>query len=209
MRRIFLSALSITLLHGLAGCEGPAAATGPDAAQPADAADASLPRDLGAVANAADDLAVPNQPDLAVAPDLAGPYVPIDGGPNVSVVELISPALCRWQNGHLLDCQSDQVEITAPATTAVAPVRTEVQLKFSGKCSSTFPIARNLQADSDPPVFFDTLFPKQMLSLRRLDRGAISKVVLTDAYPQWTKVAAYDESCRGWLEITFNLPDSP
>ena len=206
MRTMSLAACTFTLLFTLAGCDDDAGPTQSEAGSIADLAAGPAP-DLAAATNPSEDLAISPPSDLAIGPDLAGPYVPIDGGPNVRIVEVVSPALCQSQNGHLRNCQAAAVTLDAPASMAPAPLHTDVQLKFTGNCSSQFPIARILQADAEPSAFFDSLFPKQQLSLRRLDRGPIAKLVITDAYPTWTSLANYDQSCRSWLEITFNLAD--
>jgi hypothetical protein len=87
-----------------------------------------------------------------------------------------------------------------------APLRTDVQTKLAGNCSTQFDIVISLQADADPATTFNPLQPNRMTAVRRLDGSAIAKLAVTDVSP-FIGAAAYDETCRVWLEIAFNHHD--
>ncbi len=171
-----------------------------------DVADLALPGDVGADLAAPTsfphDLAVPSTPHDLAQP----PYVPVDGGPDVGIVELVSPAVCQHQNGRLVNCDIGTVVLHAPAPAAAAPYMTVLTTKSSGTCSTAYPLELGVQADSDPAVLFNPFNSERMLTLRRLDRAALGTVTV-DNRSAWETKASYHDDCRLWVEVAYNLHD--
>lgn len=164
------------------------------------------------------DLGVPASLDLATEPPIArdlampssvndaAPYVPIDGGSVLGIVELVSPAVCRLENNRLVNCDIGPADLAAPPPTEVAPWLTTVETKTSGDCKFRYPMQLTLQPDDDPLVYFDPLNPSRSITLRHPNRDAIHVLHVRDA-SQWTPYAVYPGSCRVWIEIAFNRHD--
>ena len=202
-RSAFLLTLSLLgCAHLLTGCGGDGSA--PDLGAPA-------ANDLGALpVQARPDLSAsaPDAYDLSVAPgDLAQPpYVPIDGGPGVDIVELVSPGVCQVKNNRLVDCAVGTVHLNPGAPTDPGPWMTVLASKWSQDCSFRYPLALDLVADTDPVVYFDVFNPSRMSTLRRVNRDAIQSLTITNA-SAWEPYGAYPIGCRLWVEVSMNVHD--
>jgi hypothetical protein len=162
-----------------------------------------------ASADMATPVVTPDPPDLGVPSPPANPpppYVPVDGGGRLGIVELVSPAVCASKNGRLVTCDFGQPAVDAPPTTEPSPWSTVVTTHVDGNCSSRYPMELALAADGDPEVYFEPLNPSRAITVRHPDRSRIATLRVRNA-SQWQPYAVYDTSCRVWIEIAFNGHD--
>jgi hypothetical protein len=158
------------------------------------------PTDLASVAPTAIDLS-----ETAAGNPAPGPYEPIDGGPGIDVIELVSPGVCQQKNGLLVECQIGHVALKAPAPAEKAPFMTVLTTHRAGDCSP-YPLELKLQADSDPPVLFNPFNSKREITIRRLDRGSIGALIVENS-SAWESKAAYHTNCRLWVDTALNKHD--
>jgi len=194
----------LVALHASTGCHSKVAPSPDLGTAPADAAMPPV---------AARDLAVELPPpvrDLSLTlpvADLAQGYTPIDGGPGIDVVELVSPAVCQTRFDHRLgDCKIGVVQLHAPPPMDAAPWMTELRTMRSGDCSTRYPLELKLQADSDPPIYFNPFNSSRMITVRHPNRSAIDTLTISNS-SAWESTAIYSESCRLWVEVALNLHD--
>jgi hypothetical protein len=170
--------------------------------------------DLGTEVDAAGDGAdagVPVSPDASEV-DGATP-VPPDAAPladaaslPAGAIAIVSPDVCTLVNHHLRDCDFGPVTVTAPAPPAANPVKTVVRAHKAGDCSTQFEFAVRLSASGVDAI--DTrLFLDPDPALRRDDGSPIDALTVEDVSP-FAGVPVYDETCRVWLEVDWNLPDA-
>jgi hypothetical protein len=178
----------------------------------ADDADASRDLATPVVADMATPVVTPDPFDLAMpssSPDAhppAPPYVPVDGGGTLGVVELVSPAVCATKDGFLVKCDFGQPAVAAPLTTDPSPWSTTVTTHEDGNCTSRYPMELALVADADPEVYFEPFNPSLAITVRHPDRSRIATLHVRNA-SKWQPYAAYDTSCRIWIEVAFNAHD--
>lgn len=175
----------------------------------------SVPQDLSVPKgepNSVPDLAVLEMQDdmsakVATTVDLLpAPYVPIDGGPGIDIIELVSAGTCEQQNGRLVGCHVGHIVLKAPPPSENGPFMTVLHTEVRGNCSTPYPFEYSVQADNDPLVLFNPFNSSRMLTTRRVDRGAIGTLTV-DNTSVWESKAAYEISCRIWLQVELNKQD--
>jgi hypothetical protein len=118
----------------------------------------------------------------------------------------VSPARCETKNAHLVNCHMGNVVLRAPAPSDATPYLTVLQTRTQGNCSINYPLEMKLQADADPQVLFGPFNSTRMITLRRLDRGAITALTAENS-SAWEALASYHDDCRVWIEVALNRHD--
>ena len=125
-------------------------------------------------------------------------------GPN-ALIDLISLNTCTRGPARLTSCNIPSLAIKPPLTDTAVPLRTVALIKKTGTCTTNFPLAVSVQADTAEAriIRFSDTAPERL----RLSGGsALGVLHLADA-TTWTKHAAFDPSCQIQLDVSFNEPD--
>lgn len=74
-------------------------------------------------------------------------------------------------------------------------------------CKLVYPLELELQADTDPAIYYQVFDARRMLTVRRVNRDAIRALTIANS-SAWEPVAVYPLGCRLWVEVSFNLHDT-
>ncbi|MBZ4398600.1 hypothetical protein OWM54_24350 [Myxococcus sp. MISCRS1] len=122
-----------------------------------------------------------------------------------SVVDLISPSRCTLSGGRLTRCAIPTQTLNATPFTSAVPLRTTVRRVLTGNCSTQYPLEVTLTPPGNAGTRYTFLGTPELV-LRDLDRELIASLELKDSSP-WTNAAAFNETCRVSLNITWNEVD--
>lgn len=119
---------------------------------------------------------------------------------------IVSPDTCTHAEGRLYACAVAPTAFTAPSLDVSAvPLRTVLQRRRQGDCSSPMALSVQATADNLPPVSFHVTEDDHM-ALRHKDGTAVQVIALQDASSA-TRFASFNDSCRLGVDITWNEPD--
>ncbi|AGC48861.1 hypothetical protein MYSTI_07589 [Myxococcus stipitatus DSM 14675] len=122
-----------------------------------------------------------------------------------STVDLISPARCTQSGGRLTRCSIPTQTLDATPFTSAVPLRTTLRRVMSGNCSTQYPLEVTLTPPGNSGTRY-TFMSTADVVLRDLDRALIPSLELRDS-SSWTNVAAFNDTCRVSLSITWNEVD--
>ncbi|WP_338863082.1 hypothetical protein [Myxococcus stipitatus] len=122
-----------------------------------------------------------------------------------SSVDLISPARCTQSGGRLTRCAIPTQTLNATPFTSAVPLRTTVRRVMSGNCSTQYPLEVTLTPPGNAGTRYTFMSTAEVI-VRDLDRALIPSMELRDS-SSWTNVAAFNDTCRASLSITWNEVD--
>ncbi|MCP3166430.1 hypothetical protein [Myxococcus qinghaiensis] len=122
-----------------------------------------------------------------------------------TTVDLISPSHCTMGNGRLSRCSIPTQTLTATDFATAVPLRTILRRVMTGNCSTQFPLEVTLTPPGTPATRY-TFMSTPEVTLRDLDRELIASLELKDS-SAWTGTAAFADTCRVSLSITWNEVD--
>jgi hypothetical protein len=124
-----------------------------------------------------------------------------------NIVKMVAPSVCERGSSYIYKCRFGPVDLAAPSLPTEGRFKTRVVGRRKGDCTTQFPFEARLSADGVAPFVYD-LGDNDEVFLRRDDDAALASVHVEES-SGFAGVPAYDETCRVWLEVSFNEPIEP
>lgn len=122
-----------------------------------------------------------------------------------TAADLITPSTCTLRGTRLIGCTIPEQSLSGLDLETAVPVRTVLKVKRTGTCTTHYPLEVSFQTPGEDAVKLSYLSADKAI-VRRRDRGPIPTITLRDPSP-YTKMAAFDASCKITLDIVSNEPD--